>query len=232
MNPYFFALLTGLLSGGHCLAMCGPLAFAIPSANRGWLLAWDKFQYQAGRVCSYVFLGLAAGLIGHQLWMSGLQRTLSISTGIILLASALSIILPVPLPLTWLFNPLNKLLSFALQKRAGHFTIGILNGFLPCGMVWMAMAGAINMGSPLKAMGYMAVFGAGTIPLLFAAMLGANWITPFLRRRLAKAGPVLMILIGCWLIVRAPLVKRHKETPAAQKAPVSWCGKEAANAEH
>lgn len=208
MNTDQIAFFIGLFGSVHCIGMCGPLAFAVPvSAENWWILVPDKVIYNLGRVISYVILGLLIGILGRQLWLSGLQRGVSFISGLLIIMAGLSRLLK----LTWsagpvssmLLKPVNRLLSYALQHKAGHLLIGVLNGFLPCGFVYLALVGAVNATSPVRAGIYMFWFGMGTFPLMLAATIGSGYINPTIRRRINKAIPYFMIMLGFWFILRA-----------------------------
>lgn len=204
MNADAVAFFTGLFGSIHCVGMCGPLAFSVPSlsANK-WLLLVNKLIYQFGRVISYSLLGLVIGLLGKQLWISGFQQSLSLFSGLAIIIAALmqlfhfTLIKQAPF-----FNPINKVLTYAYQHRANHLIIGILNGFLPCGFVYLAITGALNTGSPVAAAGYMFWFGLGTIPLMLIATLSIGYLSPFFKKLNNKLIPYLMILLGCWFVLR------------------------------
>jgi sulfite exporter TauE/SafE len=97
---------------------------------------------------------------------------------------------------------LNKLLGYALKHKSGHFIVGILNGFLPCGFVYLAIAGALNTGSVMNSVQYMFWFGIGTLPLMMAAMVSTEFAGPVFRRRINKTIPFLMLGLGVWFILR------------------------------
>lgn len=207
MNHLQLAFVIGLFGSLHCVGMCGPLAFALQdkSANK-WLLVFRKLSYNLGRAVTYSFLGLLIGLAGKQLWLAGLQQTVSIISGTIILCAAL------PRIFKWhqlngiSFNifstTINRLLSKALKSRAGNFYIGLLNGFLPCGFVYVALSTAINTSSATQSALFMFVFGLGTTPLMLAAMLGVHFGKPIVRYHINRFLPWLMVLLGLWFILR------------------------------
>jgi hypothetical protein len=207
MNYNELAFFTGLFGSIHCVGMCGPLAFAIPSfREQPWLILFDKLVYNIGRTLTYTVLGLIIGLIGQQLWLAGVQQSLSIVTGIFIILAALSRIFNVSFSkgqlATRMIQPFNRLLSYALKHKSGHLIIGILNGLLPCGFVYLAIAGAINTGNSISAGQYMMFFGLGTMPLMFIAMVSTSFAGPIFRRRINKAIPMLMLALGLWFILR------------------------------
>lgn len=206
MNVYLIAFMVGLFGSVHCVGMCGPLAFAVP-VNRGgrWLFLWDKLVYQLGRTVSYMLIGLLAGLIGRQIWLLGLQRGLSIFSGALILVAAIGRLFKVALLSPAAANrpgAVNRLLMHALNRRWGHVVVGMLNGFLPCGFVYLALAGALNTTSALTAAQYMFWFGIGTLPLMFAAAVSSGLVTIPVRRKLNAVIPYFMLFLGTWFILR------------------------------
>jgi len=207
MNNNEIAFFIGLFGSVHCVGMCGPLAFAVPSLRNNWLaVVSDKTMYNAGRIITYTFLGLVIGFVGKQLWLSGLQQGVSILSGLLILLAGFSRIFNMRLSgkkfFTSLLLPVNRLLSYALRHRAGHLVVGLLNGFLPCGFVYLALVGAINTSSPVAAAQYMFWFGVGTFPLMLLATVGSGFAGPVLRRRINKFIPYFMVCLGCWFLLR------------------------------
>jgi len=187
--------------------MCGPLAFAVPSVQNSWLLiVTDKTLYNIGRIVTYSFLGFIIGFIGRQLWLYGFQQWVSILSGLLILTAAFSRIFNIRLAgnsfVSKLLLPVNRLLKYAFRHRAGHLIVGLLNGFLPCGFVYLALVGAINTSSPLAAAQYMFWFGAGTFPLMLLATVSSGFVGPVVRRRINKFIPYFMVCLGFWFLLR------------------------------
>ena len=206
MSDRELAFFIGLLGSLHCVGMCGPLGFTIPvnTPGRAYLL-WNKFIYQLGRIFSYCILGLIAGLLGSQLWNSGLQQGLSIVTGILILFAAFSMIFKggaLTGSSTFLAKPINHLFSLAFKHKANHIVIGMINGLLPCGFVYLALGGAINTGSILNSVSYMFWFGLGTAPLMFVATAIVGLGSFSMRQKITKSIPYMMLFIGAWFVLR------------------------------
>jgi len=228
MSNNEIAFFIGLFGSVHCIGMCGPLAFAVPTfESRWWLIIADKLLYNMGRIISYSFLGLLIGFIGRQLWISGLQQEVTLVSGLLIIMAGFSRLLKVRLYhsryLSAMLLPVNRLLNYALQHRSGHLVIGLLNGFLPCGFVYLAMVGAINTSSPVAAAQYMFWFGAGTFPLMLLATISSGFIGPILRRRINKAMPYLMICLGFWFILRGMSLNIPYLSPAKQPYGINVC---------
>lgn len=225
MSNYWIAFFIGLFGSIHCVGMCGPLALAVPSfQNRWWLVVTDKLLYNAGRVITYTFLGLLIGFVGKQVWLSGLQQGVSLLTGMLVIMAGLSRLLKIKTTnskfLSGFTSPVNKVLSYALKHKAGHLIIGLLNGFLPCGFVYLALAGAANSAAPLPAAQYMFWFGMGTFPLMLMAMVSSGFAGPIVRRRINNAMPYLMVCLGLWFVIRGlslniPYLSPIKQMPGS-----------------
>jgi sulfite exporter TauE/SafE len=228
MSTNAIAFFIGLFGSVHCIGMCGPLALSLPSfRHRWWQVVMDKILYNLGRMLTYSFLGLLIGIIGKQLWLSGLQQGVSLLSGLLILAAGFSGIFKVRLagsrPLSTLMAPARRLLNYALRHQAGHLVVGLLNGLLPCGFVYLALAGAINTGTPIAAAAYMFWFGAGTFPLMLLATVSAGFIGPVIRRRINKVMPFLMVLLGLWFLMRGLDLNIPYLSPAKQTSGVSIC---------
>jgi len=203
-----FAL--GLFGSLHCLGMCGPIALALPAGSgaRGRYAA-GRLLYNAGRTVTYGFLGIAAGVIGQTISLVGAQRWLSIGAGVLILLAC--ILGPVLAKRTTL-NRLWLVPVQSLQSRLSHllrrhglstlFGIGLLNGLLPCGLVYVAMAGAAAMADPVNGFFYMILFGLGTTPLMLAVSLGSRLLQHTVRLRLQRAIPVAAAVVGVLFILR------------------------------
>lgn len=207
MDANQIAFYIGLFGSVHCIGMCGPLAFAVPSFHsQWWRVIMDKVIYNCGRVFSYTLLGLLIGVLGKQLWLAGLQQSVSVVSGLLIIAAGFSRMFKLKFSrsklMPALLKPLDRLLHYALSHQAGHFAIGLLNGFLPCGFVYLALVGAVNTSSPSASAQYMFWFGMGTFPLMLIATVSAGYIGPVFRRRINRAMPFLMVCLGCWFLLR------------------------------
>jgi len=200
------ALLLGLLGSLHCAAMCGPLMLALPVAAGGaGRFAAGRIVYQLGRVATYCALGLIAGLVGKSLLLTGIQRWLSIVLGVaILLGFFLSKKAAVSAPAVRFVMWLKSAMSTQLRRRtfSSLTLLGLLNGLLPCGLVYVALAAAVTQQNVLSAVAFMAVFGAGTLPVMLAASLSGKCLPLSLRTRLRGAIPLGIILLAALLVLR------------------------------
>ena len=200
------ALILGAFGTFHCVGMCGPLALALPVVNEGHgsrLLS--SFLYNIGRTITYATLGVLLGLIGQSFSLIGFQQILSITAGAIIL---LMIIFPMHQKDIPFFKPFFIAVRKGLASLFGHksyssnFGIGLLNGFLPCGLVYVALAAATASGTVLHAALFMAAFGLGTLPVMWAFAFFGSYIQPNKFKGLKKFYPVLMGVMGLLLIMR------------------------------
>lgn len=202
-----FAIALGLLGSLHCAAMCGPLQLALPMPPGGGArrIVLGRFVYQFGRVVTYSLLGVAGGLVGKSLFVIGLQRWLSIALGIMVLAGLLlSKRIAVSAPITRLVTKLKTAMSAQLRRRGFRslLALGMLNGLLPCGLVYVALAGAVAQGALWSSIEYMAIFGLGTSPMMLALSLSGRMLPPAWRLKLSAAIPVGACLLAVMLILR------------------------------
>lgn len=204
------SLLLGLMGSLHCVGMCGPIAFMLPvDRSNNFKKFIQIFIYHFGRLLAYAILGLIFGLLGKGLFVFGMQQKLSIAIGVVMI---IVILIPYKTfskynfskPLYKVIGKVKNKLGKELQKKTPDtfLTIGFLNGFLPCGLVYMALFGAIAMGDPLQGSLYMALFGAGTIPLMTTAIYFSSLLKASAKQKIQKLIPVFVVLIGALFILR------------------------------
>ena len=204
------AFILGIAGSIHCAGMCGPIAFMLPlGQSKGFVKAFRVFLYHFGRLLSYSILGLFFGIIGKSLHLFGLQQTLSIIIGVLMV---LWIFFPIQRikyfsftkPLYMIISKVKTALGKELTKKTPDtfLTIGFLNGFLPCGLVYMAVFGAIAIGQIWQGGLYMTFFGIGTIPLMTVMVYVSNFLSGSVRQQLQKAIPVVVVIIGLLFIIR------------------------------
>jgi uncharacterized protein len=203
---FWTAFILGLVGSLHCAGMCGPLALALPgAATSSARFALGRVAYNLGRIVTYCALGLLFGLFGKTLLLAGVQRWVSISLGVVLIVGLFtSRKLALWKPVTLLVNQLKSRMSGLLRQRSlvSVGALGLLNGLLPCGLVYVAAAGATATGHILNGAIYMAAFGAGTLPMMLAIGFGGKLVPPSFRFKLRAAIPVSVFLLGALLILR------------------------------
>ncbi|WP_432410088.1 sulfite exporter TauE/SafE family protein [Rasiella sp. SM2506] len=204
------ALLFGLLGSFHCVGMCGPIAFLLPvDRTNTWRKSIQIGLYHVGRLISYGIIGLLFGLLGKSFSLFGLQQQLSIVIGVLMILAAVfpkkwMAKMSVSKPIFIGISRIKSSLGQQLKKKTPDtfFTIGFLNGFLPCGLVYLAVFTAIVSGSVLEGGLYMVLFGIGTIPLMTTAIYLGNLITGVVKTRIRKAIPIVIVLFGFLFILR------------------------------
>ena len=204
------AFILGLLGSFHCVGMCGPIAFMLPVDRSNTFKKITQIAiYHFGRLLAYSIIGLVFGLIGKSLYIFGLQQQLTIIIGVLMI---LVVLIPQQTfnkynfsrPVYRLISKVKSALGSAMKKKTmdTFLTIGFLNGFLPCGLVYMALFAAIAGGNAMNGILYMAVFGLGTIPLMTTTIYFSQFLKGKARQRIQKAIPVFVILIGALFILR------------------------------
>jgi sulfite exporter TauE/SafE len=200
------AFLLGLAGSLHCAGMCGPLVLALAKTRpRTARESTGSVFYHLGRVTSYCLLGLMLGFLGHIAAPAGFQRWLSITMGVVLLAGLLiSTKVPLAAPvLKWVALVKNSMQGL-LQRNslASQVTMGALNGLLPCGLVYVAAAGAIATGHPLTGATYMSLFGLGTWPMMLGVHLLGQRLPLPPRFPLGRITRTAVLLMAVLLILR------------------------------
>ena len=199
----------GLTSSLHCVGMCGPIALALPGrgGSLGKILP-GRLAYNLGRLATYAMLGTAVGLFGEGLSFAGFQQGLSIALGVLLLLLSLftfrveSHFLALPV-VTRFMGGLKRRLGrlMRIDSTSSLFHIGILNGLLPCGFVYLGLAGAASLGSGVSGLLYMSLFGLGTLPGMLSLSLVGR-LLPGVQRFARPVMLAVSLLFASWLIVR------------------------------
>lgn len=200
------ALVLGLVGSLHCAGMCGPLAIAVPATGgTRTSFAAGRLAYNFGRLTTYSLLGVFFGLIGISFDLFGLQRWVSIASGAALLAGlAVSVRRSLNPPLFKVIGRLRSSLGLLLKRRSigSAFLLGLLNGFLPCGLVYVAGAAAAAGGSLAGSVGYMLLFGLGTVPTMLSIGLAGGAMRLSSRLRFQSLVPIGIGVLGVLLIIR------------------------------
>ncbi|MBI1222066.1 MAG: sulfite exporter TauE/SafE family protein [Bacteroidetes bacterium] len=210
------AFVIGLFGSLHCLGMCGPLVIALPQSS-----GWKAMLYHSGRILAYAGIGMLIGLFGKGINLAGFQQSISILSGILVILFGMGLLRkrtswpPFFIKLYQRWSQSTDLLSV--------FLLGFLNGLLPCGMVYVAMAGALIEQDLLRGALYMMAFGAGTLPM----MLGISWSKHLwkgnLRRKLNRLVPVFTICIGILFLLRGMNLGIPYVSPKIQNQSVMDC---------
>ncbi|CCG53122.1 Probable transmembrane protein of unknown function [Flavobacterium indicum GPTSA100-9 = DSM 17447] len=206
----YSALIFGLISSLHCVGMCGPIAMMIPiDRNNPAKKVIQIMTYQLGRITAYASLGLVFGLLGKGFFLAGWQQQLSILVGVLMIVIAL-----VPEKKLAAYNfskPIYLFVSKVKQQLGQQFKrksfkslylIGLFNGYLPCGMVYAALFGAIAMHSISLSILYMILFGMGTIPLMVVVIHVAQFSKFKFKSQIQRIIPIIIVCIGILFILR------------------------------
>jgi sulfite exporter TauE/SafE len=210
--------LGGFLGSSHCVGMCGGFALTVGLGSRDVKQNLARqVVYCSGRVFTYAFLGSAAGVAG--LWFAkragtlvNVQAALSVGAGLLLILQGLLALGVKVQGLSLLRRyfasaPPCLMSSFvgpflASPKWHHMFVAGILNGLLPCGLVYAYLALASSTASVSLGLATMAVFGAGTVPVMVLTGAGASVVSLTARKRLYRVAGVCVLLTGCTAVAR------------------------------
>lgn len=207
--PYL-ALSMGLISSFHCVGMCGPIALALP-VHRGTRTRQvaGVIAYNAGRGLTYALFGMVIGTLGASMAWLGILRYASIGVGVAMLAYVLwpaGLEGRLRMPAFWqqMVGRLRQKMGFYLKRHdlPAMALLGMLNGAIPCGMVYMALLSSVATGSVWGGGAFMMLFGLGTMPAMLALGIARQQFTPALRTRIRKLTPVLLAVAGIWLVAR------------------------------
>ncbi len=204
------ALLLGLMGSFHCAGMCGPIAIALPlHGNTVPQKIFGGALYNLGRTITYGVMGAVFGLLGQGVGMIGFQQKISVIMGVLMIVS---ILFPAIFKNQYnmdksMFSIVGKLKKsigkmFSIRSFSSLFFIGLLNGLLPCGLVYMAIAGAIGTGDIFMGSMYMILFGLGTIPMMLSISLAGNIMSASIRVKINKLIPVMVVIVGIFFILR------------------------------
>lgn len=202
--------IVGILGSLHCAAMCGPIALALPAGegDRGGFIA-GRLLYNGGRMLTYLTLGAVLGSVGSFFALAGLQQALSIAVGALMIVALFVPSAINRLSTRWSFllrlhHALQERLGIVLRKKTlpSLFAFGLLNGLLPCGLLYAALGAAATLADPVRGMLFLGGFGAGTVPVMAGIGLAGTSIRAGVRRRVAAVLPVFTFALGMLLILR------------------------------
>lgn len=234
------ALGLGFASGFHCIGMCGPIALSMGLTKKQAANYYlQNLTYQFGRIFTYAILGLILGIVGEGFQMAGFQQYLTVGVGILLILMALfsfggkDFASKIPFLSRFLLKVkmnLGKLLQKADYRS--RFTTGVLNGLLPCGMVYMALTASLAAGGVWQSAAFMALFGLGTLPFMFAVVLLGNLMTAAFRIKILKFVPLMMIVLGGLFVLRGLEIGIPYISPKKEAMQVMHHGREMESCPH
>lgn len=225
-------LISGFVLGAagslHCIGMCGPLSLALPIHH---LSKTKKFLslllYQFGRIITYSGIGLLFGLGGRRIYIAGYQQYFSIIMGAFIIGLSVLYFLR---HRTIHLKFLNRFYFFVQRQIAtllksairpsGFLLMGMANGLLPCGMIYIALAATLSFTEIFQSVGFMAMFGAGTLPAMMLAGYAGQMIKPGWRISLQKLVPVFISAMGILLVLRGMNLGIPFISPELQQSPV------------
>jgi sulfite exporter TauE/SafE len=203
-------LALGFIGSLHCIGMCGPIALVLPRGEGSpFRIITGRVLYNLGRTITYTTLGLGFGFLGQVVFLAGYQQVLGIVIGSALI---LSVMLPASVRSRFLglvrigllVNRIKTLLTKLLSRGSNPslLLIGLCNGFLPCGLVYAAVAASLMTSGPLRGALFMTFFGAGTIPVMLALTFAGGILSTKLRQKLTRLIPITIALLGLLFILR------------------------------
>ena len=210
MEVLMMAFLIGLGGSLHCVGMCGPLLLAFHGSQELSVNSLSRqLLYHSGRITTYAVFGGITGLLGQTIKIAGFQQGLSIFIGVLIGLGALGIIGHSFTAVKWpfmdrIFLKLKMKMGALLHKGkdTSRFVLGMLNGFLPCGLVYVGLGGAMTTGCYEEGMLFMTFFGLGTLPLLLGVTFLGSLIKPALRNSLRPAMLGITLVFSVLLILR------------------------------
>ena len=231
MTAAFAGLVLGFFGSLHCIGMCGPLVIAMPADMGGHVrFVAGRLSYNLGRVMTYMGIGGLLGLAGGSIPMPEVQRAISVMAGVFVVVAAL---LPYIGGAAVRIASLDRIGGFVSRRISrmmsnssfpAMFGLGLLNGLLPCGFVYLGLAGALASGSAADGMIFMGAFGTGTVPAMFGVSLFPRLVSSEFRQKALRVLPVFTLLVGLILILRGlnlgiPYLSPKLQMPTAQSAP-------------
>jgi sulfite exporter TauE/SafE len=200
-----------LLGSLHCAGMCGPLVtfYAGGDESRGWRRSISHLAYNGGRLLTYALLGAAAGAVGAALdlagSLAGLQRTAAVLAGAFIFLWGLGALLrslgvkipapPAPRSIQRLVSGVARALTDQPPAIRG-LALGLASALLPCGWLYAFAVTAAGTGNPFAGMLVMAVFWAGTVPVMASLGLGIQYLAGPLRRHVPALCAVVLMVVG------------------------------------
>ncbi len=239
MNAWEFYIIfaLGLVSSLHCVSMCGPivLSYSLPLGSKPFreqILA--HLFYNGGRILTYAALGAIAGLAGGTVGfvgqLAGFENVAAIVAGVLMVVAGVLMLDLLPSKRLQKFNPLlytsrflrplSKLFSSA--SVGSKFSLGMMLGFLPCGLIYAALLKSLATGTALAGAMTMAAFGLGTAASLLGIGIFSSAFSVKLSRWGSKLAAVSVLVLGLFIVSRGvmPMMKTpapNEEVPACHR---------------
>ncbi|HMT35394.1 MAG TPA: sulfite exporter TauE/SafE family protein [Chitinophagaceae bacterium] len=203
------AWVMGFVGSTHCIGMCGPLAMSLPMRSQQVPdRMFSALVYNLGRITTYAFYGSLIGLTQSLVLPFLFQHELSVIIGILLVLMSIYFLVFKKTITAFSNNRFYQLVTTTLgklyQKNSiqNLYFIGVLNGLLPCGLVYLALASAFATSSMYKSILFMSFFGLGTLPAMWSMVFFAQYFSPLIRTYLRKIYPFIFAITGIMLIMR------------------------------
>lgn len=220
----------GFLGSFHCIGMCGAIALSLPVQH---LDGWKKYigivLYNIGRVLTYSLLGALFGWLGSRFALFGWQQAISVGLGIIMLLVAVMYLLQQKIHNAWIDKVWNQRLIkiiaplFQSKSLGMPMIIGLLNGLLPCGLVYIAISGATATSDPILGALFMGSFGLGTLPAMLLIALTGQFIAVRYRNMIRKVSPIVIGCMGLLLLLRGLNLNIPYISPSMEEEKVECC---------
>jgi sulfite exporter TauE/SafE len=203
---FLVGLFLGLAGSLHCIGMCGPLVLLFPLNGTSKMFGLlNSLIYQLGRVFIYVLLGLLFGAVFQIIDLKYFERYFSIGIGIVFFVLWVrEVSMKIKTSQNSLHSIILNLFGKVMQSKSyfGMFLGGMMNGLLPCGLVYGALLAAFGTGTTQGSMIFMLGFGLATIPSMILLSFFKNTITINFRQKLSKMLPWWLFILGIWFLLR------------------------------
>lgn len=224
------ALSIGFLGSFHCIGMCGAIALSLPVQHlEGWKKYIGIMLYNVGRVLTYSLLGALFGWLGSRFALFGWQQIVSVILGIAMLFIAIMYLLQQKMHNSWIDKVWNQRLIkiiaplFQSKSLGMPMLIGLLNGLLPCGLVYMAITGATATSDPILGAIFMGSFGLGTLPAMILFAITGQFVAVKYRNGIKKISPIIIGCMGLLLLLRGLDLNIPYISPSMVEEKVECC---------
>lgn len=204
-NIIVTAFSLGFLGSVHCAGMCGSLMIYNFSQLKNYEFGIKFFIYHLFRIMAYVLLGVMFGQLGFIGQLLGLQKIVSLLSGIILIYIAFTYFFPISIKVLndWnVYAFINELFNISSSSYYRYAIAGFANGLLPCGLSFIAIVFSVTTYSMVYGAAFMLAFGLGNIPALLAVSVLSQKLQ-FNKNWFKFTMPALSLIIGVLLILRS-----------------------------
>lgn len=226
----YTALIMGFAGSLHCMGMCSPLAMTVTRVSSNVMT--NRLLYNTGRIFTYGIVGAIIASIGFAFPISKYQNLLSLIMGLALITIGLASVSRLSIPfITTVLLKLSVMLKnafaqFLKQKNfVSIFLLGTFNGFLPCGLTFLALTYCVILSAPMEGFVFMILFGVGTLPAMLGFTSFFQWIVKRFHFSPQRLTTSLFVISGILLIARIFLIHvPHANSIAGGMLDVVICG--------